>query len=1108
MHDLAPRALPTSQRHASRSQFARRPFVRRLAASRLLTPRLVALGLLPLTLTACDGGGGGSTGSGPGGDLGGGAFELVKFGSDSGGTLTNGAVWKINRPIELVFNKPVDFSTVDFNSISVYALDGTPALGEFRVKIDDFGEPIPEVIVFQPRCPVEGDLSDAGLLPGGVEYQILVVGKDVDEGLSIAAQNGQLLNVSQARVFSTPTSPVPSDIFFDAVQGGPSPLVQNAAGTMATVSGVEVLSEDGAGGLAPTQLPFQLDAVGMPVVVPDVPINLYSQPEQEVAVVLEFNQPVDPASDNIASDLLQLQFQDVDTGLWVPLPTDVTLVANCTETGAQIRLEPIGILPQDSLYRVVVSNAFRDLIGETNTANLSQFSRFRTTSLTNPGFSDPGALADEVFLPFDVPAGQPGSFEEPLAEFAEPKAIWEGGELRASFDFLGTGGPGGTFDWEVPEGVFLFNTGFASITGGPDFSQQVTQTVLDGFLNVRNFRVPAGSTMRCVGPNPMRIFATGTVEILGTIDVNGIDGPDVVQLNVANIPKSGGPGNCGSGKGGLGSPVTNGSSPQGGQGFGPFDKPGGGGFGGETNYADSGPGQREGAGGGGGQFAVIEPTDTGFNDVSGGEGKAGSSQATSAVTEAGPAQGGAPGPPAFLDPTMENDFWGLRESSPGVFITGELAQPLAGSGGGAGGDSTDSATFPQPAPWNPGDEYAAGGGGSGGGQLQILALGDIVFGENGRLESNGGEGGRGESTNGTNGIGGAGGAGSGGHIILQTSSNVDLTEVSTNALQARGGPGGPASGNQNFTGDGAGGPGSGGVIQIHVPSDENIVTDGTTLAQASDPNAWVCVPTYGRISKARTIYLPLGGARLNPNSELEQVLFDFQGTDVVPEIEDPEEPGEMIPNPEFGEVLTVNNTVVELDPVLTGTILAVDAGERTVTVDASDLKADTGEPFSDDVYLRNTALLRQLELELSQATTTIGFTIEEGGYDAATDELVLRLGGSSDLSGFEAGTATFELIPRFFRVFTQGVADFLPDSASVAFRFQAVGSDIDGNPDVLGDPIVDWTADIRDFNTATGAQAIDFVRMEIEFDLDALDEGLKAENPRPSLDFARFLFKF
>ena len=270
-------------------------------------PIRLGLALCSTVLLAACGGDAAGPGTGPGGGLGAG-FNLVQFGSDIGGTMSNGAIWRINRPIELTFNQPVDFSTVNFSSIPIQTFDGVPAQGEFRVQVDAFGEPIPEVIVFQPRCPLESDLSDAGFSPGGVDYRLLVVGGDLDEGISIRAQNGTVLSQSQQRVFQTPTGTDPASIFFDLVPtASASVLVQNAAGTEPVSSRVLFSDEDPeTGELIPSEFEFQIGQDGMPIPVEGVPINLFSGGGGDVAVLVEFDQPVNPSENNVNSDRIQL----------------------------------------------------------------------------------------------------------------------------------------------------------------------------------------------------------------------------------------------------------------------------------------------------------------------------------------------------------------------------------------------------------------------------------------------------------------------------------------------------------------------------------------------------------------------------------------------------------------------------------------------------------------------------------------------------------------------------------------------------------------------------------------------------------------------------------
>ena len=1064
--------------------------------------------LLPAALLAgCSGSGGGPGGSGPGGGLGSG-FQLVQFGT-SGGSLQNGSIWPVNRPIELVFNQPVDFSTVNSSSISIRTPQGVPALGEYYVKRDAQGNPIPEVIVFQPRCPTESDFSDAGLTPGGVAYELLVVGADGAPGISIKNQFGTALQASQARYFTTPTGSQASDIFFDQVQGPPEVRVQNSQGTATVFSYLETFAPDGAGGVVPQQTPLVVGQDGQAVLIPNVPINLLSDPIQSISLVLELNQPISPAAQNLTNSRIRLEYLDGAT--WRTVPSTVVLEQNCSLSGARLRLDPIGILPQDSLLRLVLTSSFEDLIGQTNPLDNNSFARLRTANLSNPGFVNPGNLADEVFVGFDQGVG---NFEPEAPDFAEPPAIWDNGRLTASFNFLGTGGPGGTFDWLVPAGtVATLNTNLSvTLVGGPGFFPTDTQQVVNGVVDVRNLRIDPGATLRIVGSNTCRIFATGTIEILGELDVSGLDASNVVQLVSPNLPKPGSSGVAGSGAGGVGSPATTGSDAKGGQALGAFSGPGKGGFGGNTGYNSSADdAQRRPGGGGGGTFALRDASGTAVGGRNGSNGNPNSNDATTATK---PALGGQAGPSPFADPVLNNDFFGVRLNQDGSFLTGELTQPWAGSGGGGGGDSIRSANFPQ-IPWNFNNEQSGAGGASGGGNVQVFAIGNIRIAGAGRILSNGGRGGRGESTGGINNVGGGSGAGSGGHIILQTAGALDLSAATGVPIRAEGGQGGPGLGNTfvAYTTTNppvnAGGPGGFGVIQVHVadPATQILLPVGQTLASLTVPDAFTLIPNFGRTSRARTDYIPLAGASLNPSTTLNRPLFRLDGIDQQETIPNPLNPSQQIPNPNFGRVLATAGQVNDLAPILQGNPITVDAVQRRLVVAAGALLSDATLPFSNDAYLRNTGLLRQAELSLSQGLISGDYLVASASFDVDTERLTLFLApGGPNLTSFSTA-ANFQLKPRFFRVVTNGVFDSLPASAGVTLRYQVTAADAEGEPDP-STVVIPWTSNLEELNDPLVTGGLDYLRMEFLFDLDVNGTGLSANNPRPALDFNRLIFLF
>jgi len=449
-------------------------------------------------------------------------------------------------------------------------------------------------------------------------------------------------------------------------------------------------------------------------------------------------------------------------------------------------------------------------------------------------------------------------------------------ELAGWLFASGGGGPGGNFDWCVPAGqVLILDTTSTILTGGPHCDGSMVQQVLGGVVEARNVSIGPGAVVRVIGPNPLVVFASGTVRIEGTLDLSGISSQGVQTLNTTTLPEPGAPGQAGGGTGGTGNPNTTTSTPKGGNGFGAFGTPNNGGGGGETGWNNISASQldgRRGAGGGGGSFGANQAQT--FGPVStfgewdqtfiGMDAEQGFSNddpnANGALTGASGPHGGRVGPNPFIDADPLNDFWGYGiAASTGAVVKGELAIPWAGTGGGAGGNACfvpNNGTWPPPI-FNPvGDEKGAGGGG-GGGSLRVFALGDIVFGQAGLIRCRGGHGGGGENTLFLNRVGGGSGAGSGGHVILQTAGVIDFSlslGASTTPGELAGGilatggqggagkndqggaisqpggqlqtpptkdacpPGYPLSGQNGCKGhiDGAGGDGSPGLIQLHT----------------------------------------------------------------------------------------------------------------------------------------------------------------------------------------------------------------------------------------------------------------------------------------------------
>jgi hypothetical protein len=410
-------------------------------------------------------------------------------------------------------------------------------------------------------------------------------------------------------------------------------------------------------------------------------------------------------------------------------------------------------------------------------------------------------------------------------------------------------GPGPQNDWIIPTGVTVAHRGGEI---------QVRDLVIEEGATLRINPDAAGLSDPIVGtppiPQPLRLRASGTIRIEGTLDISGARAFDVSVFNAANRRQFGGRSTSGGQVGGTGNPVDWDHCPAG--------NPGGvdqfeisltsSGRGGESGVSTASASQSRPGGGGGGAFAADQPVHADpNNDLNIGRiaqpGHPGGPAAFGAVTLASPPPGGAAGLSVFVDGQAATDFFGIRMDPITHQLTnGELLAPTAGFGGGGGGNRITGTTFPPSTPWSVGssDTQIGAGGGAGGG-LVILEGVFIVLGPNGRIVCDGGAGGSGENTNGLNRIGGGGGGGSGGMILMQAR-RVDLRQASANAITALGGRGGRGAGNV-FGATCAGGNGGPGLIQIHVPNELTnlVLPQGVTLAQITAPTAFVCLPVQG-----------------------------------------------------------------------------------------------------------------------------------------------------------------------------------------------------------------------------------------------------------------------
>jgi hypothetical protein len=1147
-----------------------------LRPSNLFVAVVLAAGL---SVASCDSSDTKNTGA-SGVDTGGGSVG----GSDVGGfqltsiSVPHLQIWKINRAITFVFSAPVNFNSVNLNTISIRDVNGLPANGVFSQDATE-----PRIIVFQPTCPVKADFSDAGFLPGGKRYKIQVLGTGSGTGITVTSADGRPLDAPQEREFFTPSSLELSTLFEDSVPGAPLPVIRTEGSANQDATFVEV----GETSSVDNRVFFERDPMTQAITIPGsgvgsvplpdtnplkaqlengMPLHLFSDRSSRLAFVIEMNQPVNPGPDNIASSRLFLQAeQTLNAGDFQTVPSSVKLVRNCTTTGATLRLVPEGVLPPNVRLRLVIAAEFEDLAGVRHLAPINNFGRIQTRELVD-GMGNPVSASDEVLEEFDIGAAVPGSFEDANAAFPEPKAIWGvNGRLQPRFDFQGTGGPGGAFDLLVraSAGPLVIDTTFAIVQ---DANQTLSQTVINGRLDVRNLTVESGALLQFRGPNPMVINATGDVVINGEVEMNGFSAKDVAGVNTATFPEPGAAGNLGGGKGGDASIEKTSSTIRGSHGSGAFGVPNTGGRGGEAGFGkepsvsanNSNPDFRKGGGGGGGvlgrdpdysPFTNLPADLTGLAVL---QGALGHVKATGAITGAQP-QGGLPGNSPFVDATPGNDFFGVQFNSvDGTVVRGELTGLLAGAGGGGGGDSVRSAVFPHPSFTNSTDDKGgAGGGGSGG--FHLRALGNVTFGPNGRLRAEGGTGARGQliqyGSNFFEKSGAGGGGGSGGHVIIETAKSIDLG-TATEVISARGGNGGAgspgAANNNNAARGGEGGPG---LVQLHAAGTITFATE-MQLHVVPIPVGWEVpvtmstppkqlVPNFGRISKARSRWIPLGGA---VGMAPDDVRFLFDGTDELGMFG---ASGLVLDRVDRAGNPTPDGLVDDLAEVIgpraltTGTPGLDD--DHTLRFDVTD--ASTMFGAGDSIYGENPILMKNFVLVLQRIGSPATFrryNIAAATYDPASpDDLLITTASTalpfSEFIATVPGGLTsveFRIIPRFFRVVTSGVEDSLPPSSSIKILFEGTGRAADGTPlvtDASGNPAIlvpfnrvppDMDPltpdghpgnidDLWDPNAAAMlTQPIHFFRFQVEFNLDVPNTGVTATSPRPVLEFLRIPFTF
>jgi hypothetical protein len=508
---------------------------------------LAALGSLSLGLPSCNSASSTSSAS----------FEVTAS------NLATGDTWLLNRPIRIFFNNAVDKNSVNFSSVTIRPTDANnlnnPVTGTFTLIADDEGRK-DHGIEFVAACPTNLANDNGGFVPGARNYEIFLPTQGQGGNTVLRDSAGRQLSIGLTRTFATPA--IGDDFFSDTALGPPA------------------------------------------FVTVGLPDNLGLLSGDQAVIDVTFDQSIDPSPENLGPDRLFVQYAN-SNGLFPPTGNVVAgtwiVVENCGD-GATLEFRVSGVLLPGRLLRVVMTSNFLDLAGLANaTQVVSQEVTMPTLAET---FANGPAGFDEDDVAFD---GYRDDFLSTAsldleANLPQPQATIRADIITARFEF-----PGEPVD---PSDNFVVTTaqGFLEIdtTSNAQIADGLGRvfTVTGGILNVNDFTIEAGATLRAVGTNPLIIYVNGEVEILGTVDASGFHAsvPDGGSFH-PELVVAGAMGVLGGGQGGDASTTVDDYTIRGEAGDGPFGASLQGGKGGEGGYTQD---RAQAAVGGGATFADRE----------------------------------------------------------------------------------------------------------------------------------------------------------------------------------------------------------------------------------------------------------------------------------------------------------------------------------------------------------------------------------------------------------------------------------------------------------------------------------------------------------------------
>lgn len=345
-----------------------------------------------------------------------------------------GQIWPVNRPVDIEFDRPIQFGTVSLATLRFVDGIGNLASGSFLQPLANDGSVRANVVRFQPACPQDLAGTGAGFEPGGSTYTLLIPG--LASGAStLLSTDDEALAETFERSFTTPSTTIPAQLFHDPVPGPPRIAVRGAEGVPAqslqsTYLEIEPTLTQRAYFLQSLSgQPATLDAAGQNLLPNGLPLNHRIDPLQHLGFVVYLNQPINPAPENLA----RVQVEALTDG-WKPLEGTWELLSNCTDVGTAVRFVPEALLPRGTTLRIVTAAGLQDLTLDATIVPSTPRATVATTVLE----TGIGARGDGIWVQ-TRPNAITGLTDEDLQpDFPEARAMWD---------------PTGIFGVQSPDGV-------------------------------------------------------------------------------------------------------------------------------------------------------------------------------------------------------------------------------------------------------------------------------------------------------------------------------------------------------------------------------------------------------------------------------------------------------------------------------------------------------------------------------------------------------------------------------------------------------------------------------------------------------------------------------